>query len=276
MLLYYENEYKSKAKGVIDLSDGGIEIVPADPAARRPSGSFADVVLQIRTPNRTYTLWPKENEDLLPWQAALSPLQLSTSLTCSPASPRATGASTIALPTRVHRGVLEAGEHGVEHLFSTPMKMERLAQCYRRLGVHAEEEPHLAWLVHEAERVLSASSPVLPPDWHEVRDQNAGQVYYHNSVLPLSTWEHPLGNYFEHLLAVLREHSLRDLGREDDDEGTGSPGNKADRGWDRGAGGEADEVVQDRRVGLGEMLVALFGEPERQRQAARANEVRVC
>ena len=117
VLLYFENEHKSKAKGVIDVSEAAIAITPVrpggaqafgwrgflllctrvpiarapckrprrsspplvvrcgsqvDPSARRPKGCYGDMVLQIQTPARTYTLWPKYSDDLIPWQEAVT------------------------------------------------------------------------------------------------------------------------------------------------------------------------------------------------------------
>jgi hypothetical protein len=86
VLLYYENEHKSKAKGVIDVTDAAISIVAVEPTARKPNGCYADMVLQIQTPARTYKLWPKYNDDLILWQAAVTipPCSPSTTTAASP------------------------------------------------------------------------------------------------------------------------------------------------------------------------------------------------
>jgi len=318
VLLYYENEHKSKARGVIDVSDATISIKAIDllllaPSAvvrsqRKPSGCYADMVLQIQTPSRTHTLWPKFNEDLLPWQAAVTVL----------GSPRSTTASQPEVEA-ARQATQQLIEQSVGHLYSTPMKLERLAQCCRRLGVREEEEPHLMWLVHECSRATAAANPVLPGDWAVYKDEHSGQLYYHNVHLQSSTWDHPLTAYFDYLLRVLRRETIIDIGAQDaagtcsagggaragrqgtlhqlgslpEDGGTGthldcpqtcsthtrvertpSPGASSRRmgGGERVHGlGESGSKVGSggRRVGLDELLVALFGKEERKRQCSK-------
>jgi hypothetical protein len=283
VLFYYENEYKSKAKGLIDVSDASIAIVPVEHTARKPSGCYADMVLQIQTSARIYTLWPKCNDDLIPWQAAV------TDVPCAAGHEDNGGGPELTMRHAVQQRI----EQSVGHLYSTPMKLERLAQCRRRLGVSEDEEPHLMWLVHEMQRVTAAANPVLPGDWQVYSDEESGQLFYHNAVLNTSTWEHPLSSYFENILGVLRREGLVDYGDADADGGTGNkeavgaPSASEMEGMqgrgvalrtprtDSGQTGEsfsADGVQGGRRVGLNEMLIALFGEDERRRQRARCED----
>jgi hypothetical protein len=139
-----------------------------EPTARKPNGCYADMVLQIETPLRTYKLWPKYNDDLVSWQAAISHPPSSLAPRTAASQPEAADARK------------KLVEQKLGHLYSTPMKLERLSQCGRRLGVCEEEEPHLMWLVHEMQRATAAEAPLLPGDWRAYNDDESGQLYYHN------------------------------------------------------------------------------------------------
>ncbi len=235
VLLYYESELKSKAKGVIDVSGAAICIAAVEPFTRKPNGCYADRVLQIKTPARTYTLWPKYNDDLIPWQAAVTEAPA-----CSPSHSVAT--SQTAVEAARQATVQQLIEQNLGHLYSTPMKVERLAQCCRRLGVREDQEPHLMWLVHEAQRATAADTPVLPGDWQVYRDDDSGQLYYYNAVTQASSWEHPLSSYFDYLLMVLRRETLVDIGAEaaeEEERGEDSQGRRGEGG--QGGAEQGDE-----------------------------------
>ena len=63
---------------------------------------------------------------------------------------------TLYFPQAARQITQQLIEQSVGHLYSTPMKLERLAQCCRRMGVRERDEPHLMWLVHEAQRATAA------------------------------------------------------------------------------------------------------------------------
>ena len=56
---------------------------------------------------------------------------------------------------------------------------------------------------------VCVSSAVLPCDWLVYKDDASGQVYYHNTVVNSSSWEHPLSAYFDWLLRLLRRSPAR-------------------------------------------------------------------
>ena len=128
---------------------------------------------------------------------------------------------------------------------------------------------------------------MLPSCWssHRQEDRAGGRIYYFNCVLKCSTWEHPLYSYFSFLIselrcqlpfvAVPRAVAGRCSAEEIlDGEGGRYPlsnsciggggvahyyeGDDAPRGNDEG-----DKIV---RIGVGDVLIALYGGAEEKRQ----------
>ena len=126
-----------------------------DPSVRKPKGCYGTMVLQIKTPARSYMLWPKYDDDLISWQAAVNIPPVSPSSHSQPtvgimllaescvrvclyplmlASDGIEGLRCLTMcrnQASLHPNTQQLIEDTMGHLYSTPMKLERLLQCGR-------------------------------------------------------------------------------------------------------------------------------------------------
>ena len=75
---------------------------------------------------------------------------------------------------------------------------QEIADYARYIGMDPIVDINLLWIAEEA---LSAS---LPEGWQEHHD-NGGNVFYYNSLTNVSSWEHPLDDYYRQLYLKLKK-----------------------------------------------------------------------
>ena len=83
--------------------------------------------------------------------------------------------------------------------------VEELLDMCKYMEVDTASEEYLFAIV--AESMLQP----LPADWRELDDETSGQVYYYNKATGVSSWEHPLDQYYKNLIFIERKNAkLRD------------------------------------------------------------------
>eukprot|EP01043_Picozoa_sp_COSAG02_P011977 COSAG02_NODE_452_length_22047_cov_20.154502_2_plen_717_part_00 len=114
--------------------------------------------------------------------------------------------------------------------------VEELLDMCDYMEVDTASEAYLFGIVAE-----SMVQP-LPADWRECDDEASGQVYYYNEATGVTSWEHPLDQYYKNLLFIERKNDSLRQDQDCDDVDDASPG-----GGDGGAFPEQHQHQHQQR-----------------------------
>jgi len=102
-------------------------------------------------------------------------------------------------------GAQQDGTAGVSHAAEEAADLREYGQG---LGVHAEDDADLAWIVQEA-----FNAP-LPASWSEHTDDE-GRLYFFREASGESSWEHPMDGVYRELVDIVKEVRRDDVMSDD-------------------------------------------------------------